>query len=307
MTFDADVSATWGGALADLRDNVGGLASWTVKDDSSGGAGALTSGDFIVLTSNTPAEDIKLECEAQGQVSVEHGPDWNASTDSWDDQFTYDPNSTGLFYGGGSGSGQLITGFSSPGQLYPKDRNPDDDPLLYGATGSYWMEYTDSNGFGMFWQREEADSYDGSTFIGMALINEAWNYTNADNREAQWVLGLASSYQNNQRLIHLSESGRLNQDSEKIPEVSSDSYEARGLVNPDTNFNNYPITNNVVASTQYTNIEGNSAIIGDFNTWTGDQSGNETGHRDLIQDSGSNNVYTVLKRDTTPDLLLRMD
>jgi len=305
MTFAAAQSADWGTVIADLRDNVSSLADWSVNEDSTGGAAQFTAGDYVVLTSPAPAEDIYigLESNAAGLV-IQHGPTWNSGTSSWDDRFTYDPAETEDFY-----DSDNYSAFSENVAVYPKTFGSGDtaaDAVSVDDGGTYWMEYT-SRGFGFYWQREVGDGEDEDVFVGWSEVQQAWDYSTASSREAQWVLGFGDSNQTVQRLIHLSESGSTDGTGTKTYETPGNEYVARGLVNPDNNFDNYPLTNNILASTQYTTPTGEEAVIGDHNLWINDISGSETGHKDLIQDGSSNDIYTVLKRQDTPGIGLRMD
>jgi hypothetical protein len=307
MTFDAAQSADWGTAIADLRDNVSGLTGWSVNEDSTGGAAQLTPGDYFVLTTPTlgsgNSEDIYIgfDSSAAGLV-VQHGPSWNSGTSSWDDQFTYDPFETEDFY-----EGSTYNAFSDNVLVHPKSLGTGDssgDAVDENDTGTYWMEYVE-RGFGIYWQREVGDGDDEDIFFGASEVQKAWAYDTASEREAEFVLGFGDSNVSLQRLIHMSESGTGT--SPKQYDQPNNEYVARGLVNPDNNLDNYPLTNNILASAQYTTPGGETTVIGDHNLWINDISGSETGHKDLIQDAGSTDIYTILKRQDTPGIGLRMD
>lgn len=302
MTFDSGVQATWGEALAQVRDKVSGMANWAINDDSSAGASQLAKGDYFVLTSPAPAEDIRLLVDNEsGGVAVQHGPTWDAGAGTWGDRYEYDPDNSGEFYSSDSaGYGENIS-------LYASHRNVQDFPMQMAAPGRYWLEYVDGAGFAFYFQREEGDGDDGDCFLGMAQVNKAWDYTGASRREAEWVLGIGESSGDNQRMVHMSCSGNTAADGTRNAEVAGSTYEARGMVNPDNNLNNYPLSNSIIASTQYTNVSGEDAIIGDFNMWVNDRSESDTGHKDLIQDANANNIYTILKRNGTPSVAVRMD
>lgn len=290
MTFDAAVSADWGTALAELRDTVGGMTDWAIKDDPTAGATSLSTGDSFVLTSSAPAEDLRLEVTGQGGLAIEHGPTWDAAGDSWTDRFAYDPQRVEDFHG------------NDPYNVFPC---ADDTALAMDDAGTYWLEYVD-RGFAFYWQREVGDGNDEDIWLGMCEVTKAWDYTTAASREAQNVLGFGCSNASNQRLIHMSESGTGTSGNESY-RAGNNSYDARGLVNPDNNLDNYPLTNNIVSSSVYRTSSGEDAVIGDFNLWVADISGAETGHKDLIQDGSSTDIYTILKRQGTPSILLRMD
>lgn len=302
MTFDAEQSATYGTWLADVRDNVGALASWTEKDDGSGGAAELAPGDFFVLTTPAPAEDLYIGLESgSGGIQIQHGPDWDASGDTWNDQYAYDPFTTEEFYASSN-----INQASEAVTVFPFDGTGQDAAMAAGDAGSYWMEYVDADGFCTYWQRELGDGNDAEAWFGMAAINTAWDYTTAAAREASWVLGFGDTNKGD-RYVHMSASGKIDGGGDPKAEVGNNTYEGRGMVNPDNNFTNYPATNTVIASTQYTNVEGRHAVIGDFQMWLKDESGSGTGHKDIIEDGGGTDIYTILKRSGTPNVAIRMD
>ena len=301
MTFDAAVSASWGTVIADLRDNVSGVAGWTVNEDSSGGAAEFSLGDYVVFTSPDPGsgntEDIRIGLAANsGGLTIQHGPTWNSGTQSWDDQFTYDPSETEDFYSTSQ------SGINEAVAVYPK--SDVEAGMTVTDTGTYWMEYV-PRGWGFYWQREVGDGDDEDIFVGFSEVQKAWAYDTAAEREAEFVIGFGDSNTSQQRLIHMSESGTGT--SPKNYDQPNNEYVARGLVNPDNNLDNYPLTNNILASSQYTTPGGETTVIGDHNLWINDISGSETGHKDLIQDSGSTDIYTILKRQDTPGIGLRMD
>lgn len=301
MTFDAAQSADWGTMIADLRDNVSGVTGWSVNEDSTGGAAQFTGGDYVVFTTPDPGsgntEDVRigLESGALG-LTIQHGPSWNSGTQSWDDQFTYDPSETEDFYD------TQDNAFTEPVAVFPK--NDTDVAMSENDAGTYWMEYVE-RGWGVYWQREVGDGDDEDIFVGCSQVQKAWAYDTASEREAEFVLGFGDSNVQQQRLAHMSESGTGT--SPKNYDTPNNEYIARGLVNPDNNLDNYPLTNNILASSQYTTPGGETTVVGDHNLWIDDISGSETGHKDLIQDAGSTDIYTILKRQDTPGIGLRMD
>lgn len=301
MSFDAAVDSTYGGMLADLRDEVSGMTNWSLNEDSSGGASSLSKGEYFVLTSSAPAEDIYIGVESNmGAIVLQHGPNWDSGSSTWSDRYAYDPAQVGDFYDSDT------SGLNEAAAVYLKTYD-NNFPIDMSDDTRYWMEYVDGTGFGMYMQREVADGEDEDAFIGMARISRAWDYTSADAREAGWALGFGNSDTNSQRLIHMSASGNTDNNGNKSHAPGNNDYISPGLVNPDGNFDNYPATNMLVSSSQYRSVTGQDAIIGDFDIWIDDVSGSETGHKDLVQDNNSNNIYTILKRQDTPGLALRMD
>lgn len=290
MTFDAAVSATWGTALAELRDKVSGMANWSLTDDPSGGAAELATGDSFVLRTSTPSEDIRFEVTAGGGLRIEHGPTYDAAGDAWTDRFSYDPAAVEDLH---NNEDYTVFPASADGSLGMSD------------SGTYWLEYVD-RGFCFYWQREAGDGDDEDCWVGATSVTKAWDYTTAASREAENVLGFGDSRRGEQRLIHMSESGTGETPNESY-RAGNNSYDGRGLVNPDSNLDNYPLTNTIVSSSVYRTSGQEDAVIGDFDLWFGDISGAETGHKDLIQDGSQTDLYTILKRQGTPAIGMRMD
>jgi len=303
MTFDAQIQADFGTALADLRDKVSGMANWTTKDDTSGGAASLAAGDHVVLTSSTPQEDVKFEVTTDVRgLRIEHGPNWDAANDTWSDRYEYDPAAVTDYYDADA-TGDYATSFT----VYGKSSVDPDFPMAMADGGSYWLEYVDGAGFCFYWQREVGDGDDGDLWFGSAKVNRAWDYTTAETREAAWVLGFGDAI-HGQRLMHMSASGRTNPDSgEKTYIGGTSNYRGHGAVNPDNDFDNYPLTNNIVSSSQYRTVDGVDVPLGDFDMWLADDSGSATGHKDLIQAADGSDVYTILKRNGQPSVAIRMD
>ncbi len=195
---------------------------------------------------------------------------------------------------------------------YPKTKVHDDFAMQMSDSGTYWLDYTDGKGFQLYWQREIADGDDGELFLGVGKINRAWDYTAADEREAGWALGYGDTNKG-LKPVHMSASGYYNNDSQFDGDnryehhVGNNDQSAHGHVNPDASFDNYPLTNSVVSSRQYRNVQGQDTVIGDFDNWVEDESGSSTGHKDSVQDAGGAGVYTVLKRHSSLSVALRMD
>lgn len=293
MAFDSQVSAQFGAALATLRDEASNQTGWSVVDDGSDG-GNLSLGDYFVLETAAPAEQIRIHYESvYGGVAIEHGLDWDASTESWNDRWTYDPMNTE--------QGDTETEYT----VIPK-ASDDDNPTQPTDNGAYWFLRLE-RGFGFYYQREEGDGDDEDIFIGMAQVDKAWNYDTATTREAEWVLGFGDSQSSYQQLTYMSNSGEEDSSGDPIYRPGNNTYEARGTVNPDNNFDNYPLTNSILSSSRYRNVEDEDTVIGTSDLWVADNSGGDTGHRDLVQDAEGNNIYTILTRQTpTPAIALRM-
>lgn len=289
MAFDSQVSAQLGAALAALRDGVSSQTGWSIIDDASGG-GNFSLGDYVVLESPAPAEQIRLVYESNdGGIQMEHGLDWDSANTTWNDRWDYDPMNTDA----GSGSNSTVLTSSSSNATQPTDN------------GAYWFLQL-ARGFGFYWQREEGDGNDEDFFIGMGQISKAWDYSTATTAESEWVLGFADSAGPVQQLTYLSNSGTTGTNGPSY-RPGNNTYEARGTVNPDNNYDNFPLTNSILSSSRYRNVEGEDTVIGTNDLWVADNSGGDTGHRDLVQDANGNNIYTILTRQTPePAIALRM-
>lgn len=296
MTFDSYISANWGNALGDLRDKVSGMANWTLQYDGTAGD-TVDAGEAFVLGTPAPTEYIFIEnVQGEGGLRIQHGDD-AAADGTWNNRYDYDPDAVDFGHGENIISNIAPRSGISANNYIPT--YPTDD-------GSYWLEYTPT-GFGFYWQREEGDGEDGECFLGLSQVDKTWDYATAQADEAEWVLGMGDSCGANFQSIYMSLSGQTAQDGTVSRREGNNSYGARGHVNPDNAFDNYPLTNNIVSSSKFRNVQGEDTVIGSFNTWGADRAGGDTGHRDLIQDDVGTNIYTVLKRSQNPAIFLRMD
>lgn len=294
MAFDSQVSAQFGAALATLRDQASSQTGWSIVDDAAGG-GNLSAGDYFVLETAAPNEQIRIEYESSyGGIAIEHGLDWDAANTTWNDRWTYDPMKAEMGAAGGNGY-----------NIIPRTPN-NSTPTQPTDNGAYWFLRLE-RGFGFYWQREEGDGDDEDIFIGMAQVEKAWDYSTATTPESEWVLAFADSARGIQELTYMSNSGTGAETNDESYRPGNNTYEARGTVNPDNNYDNFPLTNSILSSSRYRNVEGEDAVIGTNDLWVADRSGGDTGHRDLVQDSQGNNIYTILTRQTPkPAVALRM-
>lgn len=262
MTYDAAVSTDWISAIQDLRDKVGGMPSWSIKDDS------LSGSDYFVLTTAT-GEDIRVRLNKQSNgIGIEYGPDWNTGDSSWDD--VYIDNVL-------SGEDDAISPHTGFGEIEDSD------------AGTYWMDYVDDQGFVFYFQREQGDGDDADVALGFAELNKLWDYDTATLRESDYAI-LTWGYQPELEEVVR----RVNYTGEGFGDDTIRS--GFGLVNPDSSFSNYTYVENAVTSGQYTNATDKSAIIGTHRLFIVDESGGDSAHRDTVQDSNGNDIYTILKR-----------
>jgi len=282
MTFDSAINTDLQSALADLRDKVGGMTNWTVTNDTAAGA-APGQGDHFVFKTPT-GEYIRMLFQSSNEgdnhcINAEYGPDYDTTNDGWTDRYPNDPNGRGLW---------------NNNALYVVDTDAN-----AGATDAvtYWLEYVDGAGFGLYIQREEADGKDSDALIGFNKINKLWDYDAAASRESDYAYAYAGHHGDNNYSAYTC---RMAQSASRPHE------RARGQVNPDDNYDNYPYTEGIHQSSQYRNTDGRDAIIGTYNMMLYDESGGDAAHRDTVQDSNGNNVYTILKRNHV-SVALRMD
>jgi len=285
MTFDSAISTDFGTFLADLRDKVGGMTNWNIKDDSTGGAASIAAGGWYVLTTPT-GEDIRIYHNTNGYqgMQVEYGPDWDATNDGWNDKYPQSPENH-------------ISG-NSPNKYIPNSN----DHMAETDAVTYWMEYVDGNGFAWYVQREEADGNDADVAGGFSQITELWDYDAAAKRESDYVWFGSGQFVHGGNTFFSRD--YYHAGGEGLGSVRS----PYGLVNPDANFSNFPWTDGIYNSNQYQNASGTAVIIGstDPTVLVRDHSGGDSAHRDTVQDANGNNVYTVLKRNKAK-VLMRMD
>ena len=294
--------------MADLRDKVSSIgADWTIENDDASG-GDLVIGDSFTLgtapSDSGSKEYIEFTLESDyGGVQVRHGTSVDANGEI-DTQWDYDPTNAGLLHNtGGQADDQVDTTVT----ITPRSELSTDTPMLATDSGSYWLTYVD-RGFAFYFQREQADGEDADMFFGFSEVSKAWDYHTASNKESEWVLAFADTASGSSKFTYMSNSGSTQmQDGSPVPtyEQGNNNYEARGLVNSDPDLDNYPVTNNVIGSRTWRNVEQEDIILGTTDMWGEDISGSDTGHRDLIVDGSSNTIYTVLKRSGQPSIIMR--
>lgn len=276
MTFDGNVATTWGTVFADIRDKIGGMANWSVKKDQSGGAAQLSAGEWFVLTTPT-GEDLRigvsdsnvfLHTENDG-FAWEYGPNFDTGSDSWSDQYANDSRAL------------------QPESLGPCDYNN----LNVGDSVTYWLYYTDAEGFVVYVDRNVGDGRDADFVFGFAKLTKLWDYDTANNREGDYVMLYAGRDQGGNSTQHY-----MNVLGESPDTPSGQTIHATGRTNPDANYDNFPlVTQNAVASAQYSGDGDTDTIIGTHDLWTKDVSNNDSAHQDTIQSSGGTDLYTIVK------------
>jgi len=288
MTFDNAVASTWGEALADLRDKVAGMNNWSIEDDSSGGANSLSRGDWFVLSTPT-GEDIRVQVTndqtfGYSGIRVSYGPAWDKTNDNWSDQYGNDPRSKYL-----NGTGQ----YSVQDSIAPLDPADDRNALGMGDNVTYWMAYSDAVGFCFYVERTQGDGNDGDLALGFAEVNQTWDYSTASSRESDYAILYAGA--RHERRDYNERFGRSIDVYGLVASGGDQNNTGFGLVNPDSNYANYPLTDSLVRSSKYRNSNSQNAIIGTHDLYLDDRSGNDSAHRDTVQDDSGANLYTILK------------
>lgn len=284
MTTDTEISTTLGTAYADLRDKVGGMTNWSIKDDSSGGASSLSEGEWFVWTTPT-GEDIRFYVEEDNNHGnagfwIQYGPDWDATNDTWNDRYSNDPHNS--YHSEGTYSTQATLGPMAGG-----------NNLTLSDNVLYWLAYADAEGFTFYMQREEGDGNDGDCAFGFGEVTKTWNYDTASSREADYAL----LYEGD-RHQRDGGSGDFSQNIEiynRMCASGTNSNNGYGLVNPDSNFSNYPIKSAVCESSNYTASGGGNTVIGTHDIFLDERSGADTAHRDTVEDGSNNTTHTILK------------
>lgn len=279
MTFDSNVSTTFAGVIADIRDKVSGMANWGVADTSAnGGQSPLPIGEWFVLSTPT-GENIRIAyddgtvvAEESGGLTWDYGPNWDAGTSSWGDKYNVDASHLD---------------FSSGEGLIPCS---DDISMEAADSITYQAYYADGDGFVWYLDRNEGDGYDGDMIVGFAEVTKTWDYDNAANREGDYAI----AYKGRTAQSGDTVDGTLNATGAGSKPRAPSTTDAYGRTNPDGNFDNFPIQQmNLVASRQYSGASNTNAIIGTHDVWMDDESGSDSAHLDTVQDSGGTNIFTL--------------
>lgn len=268
MTVDNNITTTWGGALADLRDKLAAMTNWSIKDTSAdGNQSPLPKDEWYVLSMAASDDDIRIEHDSyHSYIKVELGL-WDSSSSSW------------------------TTKYNSKGNLLPASNSG-----TLSDTCSYWMRYKDQEGFVIYVQREEADGSDGDLWIGCAEIAELWDYDNsADSTESSYAWGYGG-FEGLQAVGY----------NEQAPNGGNGYYHGRAIVNPDANFGNQPWHESIVDSDEFKNAAGNNVPIGTQDLMIEDKSGADSSHLDTIQDESGADIYLILSRNDG-SLCMRID
>lgn len=294
MTLDSNVQATYGDAIAQLRDNIGGMTNWTVVDTSTdGGATPMPTNEwFVVEAPNGEAFKVVIGAGEDDDLQLEHGPDYDTGG-SWNTRYSNDIRTRSRTDENGDEMG-----------FQPASNNQTD----MGSTGNFWMCYADGVGWMWYFERSEGDGNDEAVMLGVSQINKLWDYTTAANVESEYTTAAAGAMYEREYNGDTVNEAYLNvmSESDAFPQ-DSNTRTGFGQVNPDGNFGNYPVVEEtIVSSSQYRNADNNDAVIGTHTLWIRDESGGDAAHQDTVQDSGGNDLYEVLKaHDSVPPIGMR--
>jgi hypothetical protein len=281
-----------------IRDELIALTGWSIRDQGFANADGTASGSdpgeqtqFHDLKSLNGADNYTVDVDGDGQPEAEF---ITLSTPTGEFlSILPDYEDTGMRFSYGDtvstrdGAGETTDDFASHnGYINPTDGYPDENEVTMTDAVTFWLSY-DSEGFCLYITRDESDGYDHHCAYGWSKLNRVWDYPNAANKEGKACF-----------LLH---GGGGDQNTPKYwsgTPVGGDYYQpgGKGLLNPDTNSDAYVTHDTVtVESSKYQNAEGTKTPIGTHSRWVKDESGSDTAHADIIQDSSANNEFIILK------------
>jgi hypothetical protein len=266
MTHDAAITATYQEFVADLRDKVGGLTGWSIAYDSSGADPYPTGNTFAW---QTPTGEY-IECNYDGALTYRYGTDYDTGTGSWN------------------------TEWSQPGGNSPDPVQGNYQSIQPTDQVQYWLSYFD-RGFVYYVSREVGDGGDGGAFVGFAEISKTWDYTTAqtDDSEMAYAMEGKESGADYGGVNEMNRMGRGASDDNTAP--------ARGLLNPDGNFGNFPMTEQTF---QHCSTY-DSGLVGTHDLWALDDSDTRTAHLDTV-DVGGTPTWKVVKEYLSTPRLMRI-
>lgn len=274
MTFDQGIQTNWGTAMDDFVNKVESLTNFTqVSEDWD--SDELKNGDsnskehFKVFEHSGTTEYIQFSVDSSREgFKIQYGQDYDTVNDTWDDRYPNDPT---------------------------YDYRDIDDYGLAPSDSGFNVSITDTvtydiyddgaDNVHIFVERQENDGDDAHMFLGLHKLNKLWDYSTADNKESEYVIGL-DGYAKGERhtqMNHLSNGGAFDRQSEKTYTLYG-----IGRPNPDSNFSDYPaVPENVVVSNLY-----NQTPVGKHANWFIDLAGS---HGDTISDSDTGSEYLIRK------------
>lgn len=280
MTFDSEITTNYGGIIRELGNRLTTVTGWSLIQDDTTAAGD-DQNQYIVVK-NPWGEYIRIYIESR-RFTFEYGPDWDETNDVWNELY---PQSL-----------RDDRGYIVP---YTSSSRPSlsDDVLC-------WFEYV-PRGFVMYVERMQADGNDGDMFMGFAKVEKTWDFRTADKQESRCAYsywgsrgdGWGDGSPNNTNPRRWNRMG--------VGGETGDTFDGYGIINPDADWNNYPMAPTIQASTRFRNTSNVDTPIGTHDLWLHDRSGTNSAHKDTIQDDAGNNVYTILKGYDV-ELAMRMD
>jgi hypothetical protein len=251
MTLDQE-TGNYDAKVAAVRDKLGGMANWSIKDDNTGGSSTIWN-DWFVLT-NPHGEDLRF-LENQGWLEIEYGPDWDAGSNNWNNQYSW---------------------------VFPYMSSV----FSQTQTCELAISYADSVGFFLYMNQPS----NGSIYWGMASINKTWAYDTTSTKESHMAAVYGSSG-TPQRNCFTGETTNPDNNLQDRYEI----FKAGGMVNPTSVGGYPIVETNIQYSTQFTDSNGDKLPLGTYEVWARDRSGGSTAHYDQIQTGGGSNQYLVLK------------
>lgn len=278
MTYESGNTITYGKFPAHLRDAITAETGWSIAEDHIDTQDANGNDGYFVVDSPGLEQVMFHFGRLDGVNTPEIGNFFGIKTgENWStDGSGFDTVHTGSF-----------RAEADTGENYDTDH-----PL------KYWLETTE-RGFVVAVRGNQGDGSDGSFFAAVEEVNKLWDYSTASIRESDYRVTLRASNNVESSMSNWYES----------KEGGREKFRARGLVNPDPNFSNFPWAESIHKCNAYQNADTNeAAIIGTTDLIIEEHSSTETTTGDTIQDDGGNDIYQVLKLiDSLEPIGIRMD
>lgn len=286
MTFDTQIQTDFQTALAEIRDKIGGMASWSIELDNW-----QSNGYFVLL--NPRNERIVI-----GSNQVEGGSDITGSNvrvmqghpgQQWDENNHRFASIEGAQAGDDAENveGDLGIGYGNYSNA--------NDPV------EYWLQYTDGKGFVGAIRRTAGDGENGFCWFGHAAISKYWDaHTMATLTRPLPESMLGGSFSRGTESQTLAgawgiNSGNHNTQSWGGSNPGTNTLLGHGVLNPDDNRSNYIWQEHVAIVDRRKNTQtGLNPVYGEFDLWIDDGSGDDLSTGDVIQDTNGNDVFMLL-------------
>lgn len=279
MTYDSQLTADWQTALAEIRDKVGGQASWTILDD------ALAEDGYFVLGMPNPFDKPSANEVYIGSGAIASGPQ-HASDDT-------------LTLMNGSGWDSAMEDYT--GMSASKSPAMESIPAASDSC-QYWVSYRDDRGFVAYLRRNLGDGSDGSVWFGSQLFDDFyWN---------PWSPGVASEDIDSVGYFqagyggsdssgdngYYEAGGNSTSGSAVFQSTGTDQQSVYGILNPDANYNNYVWGKGFIGSNYTSADTGESPLLAEISDpmWLEDRSGSAVQSGDVVQDSGGVDQWEIV-------------